>query len=106
MIHVRDRATPENINNAPGTFFSQMDVTVPLSAKTTKPMTIKMMATIDNATKTVVDNILKRFNGYVKINSCDIRMVSRRRLVPGYVMEYLPVLLWDHTGIHRRTYSL
>jgi hypothetical protein len=52
-----------------------------LSAKTTKPMIIKIMATIDNATKTVVDNILKRFNGYVKINSCDIRMVSRRRIV-------------------------
>jgi hypothetical protein len=28
-----------------------------LSAKTTKPMIIKMVATIDNATKTVVDNI-------------------------------------------------
>jgi hypothetical protein len=67
MIHARDRATPENINNAPGTFFSQIDVTVPLSAKTTKPMIIKMAATIDNATKTVVDNILKRFMVMLKL---------------------------------------
>jgi len=67
MIHARDRATPEKINNAPGTFFSQIDVTVPLSAKTTKPMIIKMVATIDNATKTVVDNILKRFMVMLKL---------------------------------------
>jgi hypothetical protein len=67
MIHARDRATPEKINNAPGTFFSQIDVTVPLSAKTTKPMIIKMAATIDNATKTVVDNILKRFMVMLKL---------------------------------------
>jgi hypothetical protein len=67
MIHARDRAAPEKINNAPGTFFSQIDVTVPLSAKTTKPMIIKMVATIDNATKTVVDNILKRFMVMLKL---------------------------------------
>jgi len=67
MIHARDRAAPEKINNAPGTFFSQIDVTVPLSAKTTKPMIIKMAATIDNATKTVVDNILKRFMVMLKL---------------------------------------
>lgn len=67
MIHARDRATPENINNAPGTFFSQMDVTVPLSAKITKPMIIKIAATIDNETKTVVDNILKRFMVMLKL---------------------------------------
>ena len=67
MIHARDRAAPEKINNAPGTFFSQIDVTVPLSAKITKPMIIKIAATIDNATKTVVDNILKRFMVMLKL---------------------------------------
>ena len=67
MIHARDRATPEKINNAPGTFFSQIDVTVPLSAKITKPMIIKIAATIDNETKTVVDNILKRFMVMLKL---------------------------------------
>ena len=67
MIHARDRAAPEKINNAPGTFFSQIDVTVPLSAKITKPMIIKMAATIDNETKTVVDNILKRFMVMLKL---------------------------------------
>jgi len=67
MIHARDRANPEKINNAPGTFFSQIDVTVPLSAKITKPMIIKIAATIDNETKTVVDNILKRFMVMLKL---------------------------------------
>jgi hypothetical protein len=67
MIHARDRAAPEKINNAPGTFFSQIDVTVPLSAKITKPMIIKIAATIDNETKTVVDNILKRFMVMLKL---------------------------------------
>jgi|LakMenE01Jun11ns_1017448.scaffolds.fasta_scaffold9710164_3 hypothetical protein len=67
IIHARDRAAPEKINNAPGTFFSQIDVTVPLSAKITKPMIIKIAATIDNATKTVVDNILKRFMVMLKL---------------------------------------
>jgi hypothetical protein len=67
MIHARDIATPEKINNAPGTFFSQIDVTDPLSAKITKPMIIKITATIDNATKTVVDNILKRFMVMLKL---------------------------------------
>jgi hypothetical protein len=52
-----------------------------LSAKITKPMIIKIAATIDNETKTVVDNIFKKIYGYVKVNSCNIRMVSRRRLV-------------------------
>ena len=67
MIHARDRAAPEKINNTPGTFFSQIDVTVPLSAKITKPMIIKIAATIDNETKTVVDNILKRFMVMLKL---------------------------------------
>lgn len=60
MIHARDRATPENNSKDPGTFFSQIDDTVPLSAKITKPMIIKIMAITDSKIKTVVDNILKR----------------------------------------------
>ena len=57
MIHARDRATPENNSKDPGTFFSQMDVTFPLSAKITKPMIIKITAVIVNNTNTLVDSI-------------------------------------------------
>ena len=60
MTHARDRANPENISNAPGTFFSQIDVTVPLSANITKPMIIKITAITDSEIKMVVDNIFKR----------------------------------------------
>jgi hypothetical protein len=57
MIHARDRATPENNSKDPGTFFSQIDDTVPLSDRTTRPMTIKITAVIDNNTNTLVDSI-------------------------------------------------
>jgi len=77
MIHVIDKAIPEKRSNVPGTFFSHADFTSALSAKITSPMTIKIIEMVVNEIKTVVDNILKRFNGYVKINSCNIRMVSR-----------------------------
>ena len=60
MTHARDRANPEKTSNAPGTFFSQIDVTFPLSDRITKPMIIKITAITDSKIKTVVDNILKR----------------------------------------------
>jgi len=87
MIHARDRANPEKINNAPGTFFSHGESALALSDRITRPMIIKIAAITDNETKTVVDNIFKKIYGYVKVNSCNIRMVSRRRLVPGYVIN-------------------
>jgi hypothetical protein len=57
MIHARDRTTPENNSKDPGTFFSQIDDTVPLSDRTTRPMTIKITAVIVNNTNTLVDSI-------------------------------------------------
>ncbi len=60
MTHARDRATPENTSNTPGTFFSQGESTLDLSDKITKPMIIKITAITDSEIKTVVDNILKR----------------------------------------------
>lgn len=60
MTHARDRATPENTSNAPGTFFSHGESTLDLSDRITKPMIIKITAMIAKTIKTVVDNILKR----------------------------------------------
>jgi hypothetical protein len=67
MIHARDRATPEKINNAPGTFFSHGESAFALSDRITKPMIKKITAITDNETKTVVDNILKRFMVMLKL---------------------------------------
>jgi hypothetical protein len=67
MIHARDRATPEKINNAPGTFFSHGESALALSDRITRPMIIKIAAITDNETKTVVDNILKRFMVMLKL---------------------------------------
>jgi hypothetical protein len=57
MIHARDRANPEKINNAPGTFFSHGESALALSDRITRPMIIKIAAITDNETKMVVDNI-------------------------------------------------
>ena len=67
MIHARDRANPEKINNAPGTFFSHGESALDLSDRITKPMIKKITAITDNETKTVVDNILKRFMVMLKL---------------------------------------
>jgi len=67
MIHARDRAAPEKINNAPGTFFSHGESAFALSDRITKPMIKKITAITDNETKTVVDNILKRFMVMLKL---------------------------------------
>jgi hypothetical protein len=60
MTHARDRATPENTSNAPGTFFSHGESTLDLSDRITKPMIIKITAITAREIKTVVDNIFKK----------------------------------------------